>query len=66
MNQDDEKVYFDKETGEFLSLNDLRYEYQSWKRHSIDVGKTFEDFINKLTTNDGPCENLNKKTNERS
>lgn len=53
---DDEKVIRDRETGEELSLEEIKIEYAIMKATDATEAETFEDYLNNITAPNGTCE----------
>ena len=53
---DDEKVIRDRETGEELSLIEIRIEYAILKGLGETEAETFEDYLTNITAPNGTCE----------
>ena len=53
---DDEKVIRDRETGEELSLIEIRIEYAILKDLGETEAETFEDYLTNITAPNGTCE----------
>ena len=53
---DEEKVIRDRETGEELSLTEIRIEYAILKGLGETEAETFEDYLTNITDPNGTCE----------
>lgn len=53
---DNKKVLRDRETGEELSLEEIKIEYAIMKATDATEAETFEDYLNNITAPNGTCE----------
>ena len=53
---DNKKVLRDRETGEELSLEEIRIEYAIMKATDATEAETFEDYLSNITDRNGTCE----------
>ena len=53
---DDKKVIRDRETGEELSLEEIKIEYAIMKATDATEAETFEDYLSNITDRNGTCE----------